>query len=208
MCTRPAGTLPPRFVTVSPQTASGWGGGTARKVHKLLDELIDRRGLGIDARRIYLTGQSPAPAPRARSFQPHVARSGARMRAGVSMGGGGVWAVSSMDPRRFAAIAPVCGSGIDTETARALAHTPTWVWHGANDAVMPVELSDSSVEALKNAGAKGDALRYTRVESAPAPVGWPHYTGHASWIPAYDPKSSGLWEWFLLHTAHPHGKKG
>ena len=29
---------------------------------------------------------------------------------------------------------------------------------------------------------------------APAPVGWPHYTGHASWIPAFE-EASPLWPW-------------
>ena len=70
-----------------------------------------------------------------------------------------------------------------------------------------MEYSDASVEALRRAGT-GDELKYTRVESAPAPVGWPHYTGHASWIPAYDPTSSGLWDWLLLHRARAHAAKG
>ena len=63
-----------------------------------------------------------------------------------------------------------------------------------NDVVVPIEYSDAAVAALRAAGAT--ALNYTRVRNAPAPVGWPSYEGHASWIPAFG--SAELWDWFLL----------
>jgi len=132
----------------------------------------------VDPRRVYLTG--------------------------VSMGGAGVWAVAAALDGRFAAIAPVCGSmGRGTgRVASALAAVAVWVWHGANDVVVPVGESDRAVAALQQAGAKG--VMFTRLNHAPAPVGWPDYTGHAAWIPAYDTgpatsTSGGLWDWFLQH---------
>lgn len=65
---------------------------------------------------------------------------------------------------------------------------------GANDVVMPVEYSDQAAAALRAVGSKALHLQYTRLESAPAPVGWPHYQGHAAWIPTYA-ADSPLWPW-------------
>jgi len=32
--------------------------------------------------------------------------------------------------------------------------------------------------------------------ASPAPAGWPDYTGHAAWLPAFAAESS-LWPWLL-----------
>ena len=105
-----------------------------------------------------------------------------------------MWAVASAAPQRFAAIVPICGSGDADEIARSLAPhaSRVWVWHGSNDAVVPVEASDVVVRALRAAG--GGGVRYERLAAAPAPVGWADYVGHASWIPAFAAESP-LWAW-------------
>ena len=83
-------------------------------------------------------------------------------------------------------------------------HYPEQVWafHGANDIVVPVRVTDNMVEALRAARpseAEGGAeVKYTRYDVAPAPTGWGDYTGHASWIPAY--AGPELWMWLLGHS--------
>ena len=109
---------------------------------------------------------------------------------GVSLGGNGAWHLALEHPRRFAAIVPVCGwldpfalpAGVLGEgqkivdahdaAARALRHLPAWVFHGAADAVVPVERSRLMVDALRRAGAD---VRYTEYPAL----------GHDSWNRAY-----------------------
>lgn len=157
------------YVVASPQTDRGWGGpGVTQKLMKLIDELLSDPKLRLDPKRIVL--------------------------AGVSMGGAGVWSVATAHPQRFAALVPVCGYGDPERIAAALgqsAAAAVWVWHGANDVVVSASASDEVVAALK---AKGSAVRYERLAHAPAPVGWPSYDGHASWIPAFAAESP-LWGW-------------
>jgi predicted peptidase len=102
-----------------------------------------------DAKRIYLTG--------------------------FSMGGYGTWNMAAKHPSRFAALVVVCGGilwppgvamrplaqGSDnpyTRTARAVAHIPTWVFHGDQDRNVPVTESQRMVDALKTLGSQ---VRYT-----------------------------------------------
>ena len=65
---------------------------------------------------------------------------------------------------------------------------------------MPVEYSDRAEKELKAAGNSG--VKYTRLPSAPAPVGWPHYEGHAAWIPTYAAQSQ-LWPWLKQQVLSP-----
>ena len=156
------------YIVVSPQTDIGWNGRrTAQRVIALIDEL-QKQPLGIDQNRVILTG--------------------------VSMGGAGTWSVASLHPHRFSAIVPVCGAPPDSERwAQRLARKPIYVFHGANDVIMPVGFSDEAVRALRAAGATS-LLQYNRIDEAPAPVGWPSFMGHAAWLPAYA-EASPLWEW-------------
>lgn len=100
---------------------------------------------------------------------------------GLSMGGFGVWSHASTDPRRWAAIVPICGGG-RTEWASALAPIPCWCFHGGADRTVPVQLSRMMIEALKNAGG---SPKYTELDGV----------GHNSWDAAYgDPL---LFAWML-----------
>jgi len=132
----------------------------------MLDDVSTKHN--VDARRTYLTG--------------------------VSMGGHGVWSLFTSHPERFAAAAPVCAAGTTSDMA-AIRGRPVWVFHGANDVIVPVSASDRSVEAAKQAGVD---VSYTRYPQSPAPVGWPDYDGHASWIQAYSDEK--LWAWMLSHS--------
>lgn len=114
--------------------------------------------------------------------------------SGVSMGGYG--ALVSCATGRFAACVPICAAGsVDPEK---LIHTPIWVWHGSNDAVVPVDLSDELVKRLQELGGK---VKYSRPENAPTPPGWPDSIGHASWQLAF--KDDAVFKWLLEHHKPP-----
>jgi predicted peptidase len=101
-----------------------------------LDQTVDE--FGGDTNRLYLTG--------------------------VSMGGYGAWSLVSNYPDKFAALVPICGgsplrSGDRfTPIARKAARTPIWVFHGSDDAIVPVSESRNMVKALNDAKGK---VRYS-----------------------------------------------
>jgi len=99
--------------------------------------------------------------------------------SGLSMGGYGSWDLMIRFPEIFAAGAPVCGGG-DIRYAESIAGIPQWVFHGAEDPVVPLEASSAMVEALKAAGAD---VRFTVYEGV----------GHDSWVPAYAEKELLPW---------------
>jgi predicted peptidase len=87
---------------------------------------------------------------------------------GLSMGGHGTWYLAYRHPEIFAAVAPICGwvtelpgfpgsvpvvpqdSGPPIPAlARRLAKTPSWIFHGEMDAVVPVGASREPAAALK-----------------------------------------------------------
>jgi len=70
---------------------------------------------------------------------------------GISMGGYGTWALVAAQPKRFAAIAPVCGGG-DPKLASTFAKVPTWVVHGDKDPAVAFSQSVAMVDAMKAAG--------------------------------------------------------
>lgn len=121
---------------------------------------------------------------------------------GLSMGGYGSWIAAANNPKRFAALAVVCG-GVRPpprlnlpESARLpaptgdpyaaiaakIGKTPVWVFHGSADQAVPVTESRKMVEALKAAGGN---VRYNEY------VG----VGHNSWDKAY--AEAELFPWLL-----------
>lgn len=74
---------------------------------------------------------------------------------GVSMGGYGAWHLAAAAPGKFAAIVPICGGSPRRDgdrfapIARAVGQTPAWVFHGADDPVVPVSESRQMVAAMK-----------------------------------------------------------
>ena len=161
-------------IAVFPQATaeSSWTGTLARVALMALDQTM--REYQTDPSRVYLTG--------------------------LSMGGNGTWYVAYRNPKRFAAIAPICGwispqfwkaadpvvpadSG-ETYSAfgRQLRQTPTWIFHGEIDPAVPVDESRKAFAALQAAGA---AVQYTEVPG----------TGHNSWDPAYG--SPKFWAWLF-----------
>ncbi len=113
--------------------------------------------------------------------------------AGVSMGGFGAWHLAAGQPKKFAALAVICGgstlTGGDrfTHVARKIGRTPVWVFHGSEDKVVPVTESRGMVEALKKV--EGSRVRYSEYEGV----------GHNVWLNAAG--EPGLLKWLLEQRA-------
>ena len=72
---------------------------------------------------------------------------------GMSMGGYGCWMFAGAYPKRFAAIAPVCGGGL-VKDAKNLCSIPHWVHHGDRDNAVLISESEKMVNAVRAAGNK------------------------------------------------------
>jgi poly(3-hydroxybutyrate) depolymerase len=101
---------------------------------------------------------------------------------GISMGGFGVFSALAKEPGKFAAAYAVCG-GSNVEAAPNIT-TPLWIFHGAEDDVVPVRLSKNIYEEMLRKGNK--IVRYTE------------YSGvkHNSWENVSHEKSLGKWLFF------------
>ena len=124
----------------------------------LLDEILASHA--IDEERIYLTG--------------------------LSMGGAGAWYFAANYPDRFAALAPICGAGLWWQgfpaRAASLKNMPIRTFHGEEDPVVPIKVTEEIVDFLKE---KKGNIRFTR------------YPGveHNSWTQTY--QNPALYEWFF-----------
>ena len=142
------------FIVVAPQCPEG-GWWSTDVLNALLEEIIDNYSVGED--RVYATG--------------------------LSMGGYGTWNLAVEYPRRFAAIAPICGGGISLLAYR-LKDVPVWAFHGAKDDAVALSESEKMVDSLRESGGN---VRFTVYPEA----------GHDSWTQTYD--NPELYEWFLQH---------
>ena len=70
------------------------------------------------------------------------------------MGGTGTWMLAMAAPDRFAAIAPVCGSGICWNCG-IISKIPTFIYHGDCDESVPVTESITMLKGINKNG--GDA---------------------------------------------------
>jgi predicted peptidase len=141
------------FITISPQCPADTRWDAAT-LAKLVDKVATEQN--ADQKRLYVTG--------------------------LSMGGSGTWALTTMFPDKFAAAVPMCGRG-DTAQADKLVKLPIWVFHGAKDQGSPVALSETMVAAIKAAG--GEKAKLSIDPEA----------GHDCWTKAYaDPE---LYRWLL-----------
>ena len=127
----------------------------------LLDEIVAR--YRVDEARVYATG--------------------------LSMGGYGTWNLALADPKRFAAIAPICGGGdiipillADAPRLRALKTLAIWAFHGEKDPVVPLRESERMVGVFKSIG------NHARLTVYPG-------CGHDSWTQTYD--DPALYRWLL-----------
>ena len=109
---------------------------------------------------------------------------------GVSMGGYGAWHMAAEHEGTFASIVSICG-GSPLRTAdrfntiaRKVGQTPVWVFHGAEDRIVPVSESRQLVAALREV--KGN-VRYNEYPGV----------GHNVWLNAM--QEPELMPWLLSH---------
>lgn len=122
---------------------------------------------------------------------------------GLSMGGYGTFHLALANPRVFAALVVVCGgllphpsttavqrsplipAGVDPYTfvGQSLGNVPIWLFHGADDTVVPADESRRLFAALK----QNPDAHYTEYPGV----------GHNAWEKAYaEPE---LWKWLFAH---------
>jgi predicted peptidase len=168
------GKVDPAAVVIFPQCPEGahWVGPARRIAIGTLDAA--EKELAIDRERVVITG--------------------------MSMGGAGTWVLAAENPTRFRAIAPVCGwvrkppnladvmkpaawlvEAADPyhELASRLPRVPIWIFHGSDDAVVPVG------ESRQMAAVLGANAAYTELPGV----------GHDAWDPAYG--DTALVEWLV-----------
>lgn len=144
------------FICVAPQCPSGkyWGCYT-ESLLAFLDHICD--SLPVDRERLYLTG--------------------------LSMGGTGTFMLAMAAPERFAAIAPVCGSGI-VWYGEALRDIPVMMYHGDCDDIVPIYESVTMLSRIQKRGGSAELKILYGV-------------GHNAWDVAYD--GDELVQWLLSH---------
>ena len=144
------------FIFISPQCPEGkYWGNYVESLHKFLDYICN--SLPIDEKRIYLTG--------------------------ISMGGTGTYLMAQAEPERFAAIAPICGSGINWYGG-ILKDLPCRIYHGDCDPSVDVHDSLSMASSINRNGGRAELTIYPGVT-------------HNCWDIVYS--ATELEEWFLKH---------
>lgn len=161
-------------LVVFPQVPEGeeWRGRNARMALAVLDAAS--KEFAADPRRIYLTG--------------------------ISMGGYGSWELALTRPSQFAAMVPICGAlrapradrpGLMVDqvanaadpyhsAVSRLRDVPTWIFHGALDALVPTTDDRAIAAASQQLGA---GFRYTEYPDVQ----------HNAWDPTY--RNPAMWEW-------------
>ncbi len=102
---------------------------------------------------------------------------------GLSMGGTGTWMLAMADPKRFAAIAPVCGSGI-CWNAEMVKDIPIMMYHGDCDDVVPITESITMLNAVNRMHGNAELKILYGVD-------------HGAWEAAYS--GDELVNWLLSH---------
>ena len=144
------------FICVAPQCPDDkyWGCFT-ESLLAFLDYICET--LPVDLDRVYLTG--------------------------LSMGGTGTWMLAMAAPERFAAIAPVCGSGIYWYGG-ILTNMPIMMYHGDCDDIVPIS---NSVEMLNSINKRGGKAQLKIL----------YGVNHGAWGPGY--AGDELANWLLSH---------
>jgi predicted esterase len=126
---------------------------------------------------------------------------------GLSLGGYGAWELALQNPHRWAAIAIAAGgifwsyaperwqqvTTLPAEYARAVGRTPVWLFHGADDPVVPPRESEVMYDALKTAGGHVRLWIYQGYK-------------HDCWTRAYNEPE--LPRWMLSHRLATPGPNG
>ncbi|MBQ9112936.1 MAG: prolyl oligopeptidase family serine peptidase [Clostridia bacterium] len=151
------------FMMVGPQCPKNeYWGSYLESLNSFLDYIIDENN--IDTDRIYLTG--------------------------LSMGGTATWLWALGNPERFAAIAPVCGQGINWYAGK-LTDMPVRVYHGDIDEVVSVHESVEMVSSINRKGGHATLKLF-------------HGVKHNAWDYAFEDE---MVEWLLQYPISEEGNK-
>ena len=154
------------FLVLSPQLSTGYSNWQNFYVDEMLN--YAKTNMQIDTNRIFLTG--------------------------LSLGGGGTWwyASSSLaNARKFAAIAPVCGTcSVNSAANLANANLPVWAFHAVDDGVVGVSCTVNAINGINsyNPAVKPIMTLYPNGN---------HYIWDRSYDTIYDWHNPHLYEWFL-----------
>ncbi len=133
--------FPERFpaIVIFPQCAESlrWSDQQAALAMKALDKTVEE--YHGDPNRLYLTG--------------------------LSMGGAGSWYLATMFPRKFAAVASLCGRFEIPAITDKLKDVPTWIVVGDQDSATTVAFAREASAAMKAAGST--RMRYTEYPGVP-----------------------------------------
>jgi len=99
---------------------------------------------------------------------------------GLSQGGMGVFDMIARYPEIFAAAFPICGAGKTPTADKFAKQTAIWIFHGADDDVVPVYFSRQFFHRLKKDGADVQYTEYPGVK-------------HNSWVNAFQEKDLLPW---------------
>lgn len=141
------------FLVLAPQNPNKKRWWNVQAIIELLDTIVAQNR--VDPNRLYVTG--------------------------LSRGGSAAWDLAVQYPRKFAALAVVCGMAPTPYAHWMDKEMPIWVFHGVDDPVIPVSESDTMVKKLK---ALRFTVKYSRYEGV----------GHNAWYRAYT--NDELYEWF------------
>ena len=100
---------------------------------------------------------------------------------GLSMGGTGTWMLAMAEPDRFAAIAPICGSGI-CWNGQIISKLPIYIYHGDCDEIVPITESMAMLKGVNKHGGNAQLKVCYGV-------------GHNAWDYAY--AGDELYKWML-----------
>lgn len=142
------------FLILAPQNPHEKKWWNTHALIELLDEVaVNNR---VDKNRIYLTG--------------------------LSRGGGAAWELAVQYPKKFAALAVVCGMSPLPYAGWLDKEMPIWVFHGTEDQSIPFSESEEMVKKLQ---AMGYDVKFTAYDGV----------GHNSWEKAYT--TEALYDWFI-----------
>ena len=102
---------------------------------------------------------------------------------GASMGGYTTWQLAMTMPETVAAIVPICGGGMNWNTAR-LVNVPVWAFHGDQDTTVYLCESEMMVNKVNKLGGSAKLTVYEGV-------------GHDAWTATFN--NPEVFEWLLTN---------
>jgi len=110
------------FIVLMPHISNGQFYENEIAINEILDEVLNN--YNADENKIYLTG--------------------------LSRGGHGTWGLASRIPKRFAAMAPICGAPHGVRDYKAFVNLPIWTSHNIEDDIVGYGGTKEAVNKIEN----------------------------------------------------------